>query len=111
MSDVLSQYKRILNFASRYGSAVREIFLECPEHSIKIWNKGQCHPDSESFFVNTEILISRLDVLNRDLQRLNDASNITAPKFGINLLKAEKATRVTYVQKSHIYTFERLHTY
>ena len=68
----------MLNFASIYGSAVRVVFLECPQYSIKIWNKGQGHPDSESFSVNTEILLSRTEVLNREIQRLNDASHITA---------------------------------
>lgn len=93
VSDIVSQYQRILSLASRYGSAVKVVFLECPQYSIKIWNKGQGHLDSESFSVNTEILLNRIENLNREIQRLNNASNITAPKFGLDLLKSRKSNK------------------
>ena len=93
VSDIVSQYQRILSLASKYGSAVKVVFLECPQYSIKIWNKGQGHLDSESFSENTDILLHRIEILNKEIQRLNDASQITAPKFGLDLLKSRKSNK------------------
>ena len=93
ISDIIGQYQRILRFASYYGSDVKVVFLECPQYSIEIWNENQGHPDPESFHSNTEILLRKIEDLNKEIQQLNKTNKICAPKFGLDLLKSRKSNK------------------
>ena len=91
--DIIHQYQRILSYASQYGSIVRVVFLECPQYSIQNWNENQGHPNYLSFAYNTDVLLSRIEHLNAEIQYLNLSSGISAPKFGLDLLKSRKSNK------------------
>ena len=93
VGDIIQQYNRILCAATKYGSNVKVVFLECPQYSIKNWNENQGHPDFESFQYCTEILLRKIENLNSQIQLLNHTYGISAPKFGLDLLKTRKSNK------------------
>ena len=91
--DIVQQYNRILHTAAYYGSNVKVVFLECPQYSIKNWNENQGHPDFESFQSSTDILLNKIEDLNKEIQKLNHINGMPAPKFGLDLLKNRKSNK------------------
>lgn len=93
VEDILTQYQKILSASETYGSSVKIVFLECPQYSISIWNKNKGHPNPDSFNENTEILNSRIQELNQAIRNINSQNGVSAPKFGLDLLKSRKSNR------------------
>lgn len=92
-SDILAQYQKIVSAAKVYGSRVQVVFLECPQYSISIWNENQGHPDFGSFKPNTETLNLQIEELNKSICKFNSENNISAPKFGLDLIKSRKSNK------------------
>lgn len=93
VSDIIGNYQDIISAAERYGSKVKVVFLECPQYSISIWNENQGHPNFESFKPNTEVLHARIKELNISIRQLNSANNVSAPKFGFDLITSRKSNK------------------
>lgn len=93
IGDILCQYQEILYCTSVYGSAVQTIFLECPQYSIEIWNENHHHPNVEIFQSNNKTLQLKIEELNRAIQDLNRSNNVSAPKFGLDLVKSRKSNK------------------
>ena len=91
--DILAQSQQIISAVKVFGPKVKVVFLECPQYSISIWNETQGHPDFESFKSNTEILNSTIEDLNKSIRKLNSENKISAPKFGLDLIKSRKSNK------------------
>lgn len=93
IEDIIIQYQEILNCTFVYGSAVQTVFLECPQYSIVNWNENHHHPQFEIFQSNNQTLQLKIEILNKAIQDLNRSNNVSAPKFGLDLVKSRKSNK------------------
>ena len=85
-----------------YWPKVKVVFLECPQYSVEIWNQHQYCRNPEIFKDSTSILLDKIEYLNRAIQEVNAANSISAPKFGLDLIKVEKATSPIQLSRCHL---------
>ena len=93
VDDIIKQYNRILAVTAVYRPKVRVVFLECPQYSVEIWNQHQYCRNPEIFKDSTSILLDKIEYLNRAIQEVNASNGISAPKFGLDLIKSRKSNK------------------
>ena len=64
-----------------------------PTISVEFWNQHQCCRNPEIFKDSTSILLDKIEHLNREIQEVNALNNISAPKFGVDLIKSRKSNK------------------
>lgn len=99
VDDTVFHFERILATCSPYADRVKIVFLECPYFSIKIYNSHRGHKNSDIFEESDKQLRIQIDNLNTHIRRLNEANNVSAPKFSIDLVKGRKSNKVYRTEK------------
>lgn len=101
LSYLKFQIDRYLSFVSSFPS-VKLIFLEIPPYSIQTWNTCKGHPEPYSFHPHDLVLTERISIINEYIRLVNGYSDVSSPKFRLDLVRYRKAKRDTTYKRTSL---------